>query len=139
MMILCELNQEPVMNQVFPLRFCMLNVLVWTLSGRYVLAAERTLIASDALNYSSFNTGLNWDDAQAPKAGNTYVVPGGRTLGLRCPVIMPLRATVWRLRNLALEGAGQRLGYDNESRVARFAQPRAAELNGPYLWQHSYS
>jgi len=62
----------------------MLNVLVWTLWGRYVLAAERTLIASDALNYSSFNTGLNWDDAQAPKAGNTYVVPGGRTL--RTPV-----------------------------------------------------
>jgi len=43
-------------------------------------AAERTLSASDALNATSFNTGLNWDDGQPPSAGNTYVVPGGLTL-----------------------------------------------------------
>ncbi len=43
-------------------------------------AAERTLSRNDELNTTSFNTGLNWDDGQAPTAGNTYVVPGGRTL-----------------------------------------------------------
>jgi len=31
------------------------------------------MTADDAINTSSFDSGLHWDDAQAPKAGDTYV------------------------------------------------------------------
>ncbi len=37
------------------------------------LAAEHSMTNNDAMNYTSFNTGLNWDDGQAPKAGDTYI------------------------------------------------------------------
>jgi autotransporter-associated beta strand protein len=46
----------------------------------FLSAAEHSLINSDVMGTASFNSGLNWDDGQAPKAGDTYVVPGGKTL-----------------------------------------------------------
>jgi len=45
-------------------------------------AAVVTLIAGDPLNYTSFNTGLNWSNGLPPSSGNTYVVTG---LDLRTP------------------------------------------------------
>lgn len=49
------------------------------------MAAEVTLNAGtggagDAINTSSFATALNWSNALAPAAGNSYVVPTGRSL-----------------------------------------------------------
>jgi len=38
-----------------------------------VRAAEHTMKGDDAYGASSFNTGAQWDDGQAPKAGETYV------------------------------------------------------------------
>ena len=46
-------------------------------------AATVLLTTSDAFDTSSFNSGLNWSDGQAPSAGNTYVV--GTGLRLRTP------------------------------------------------------
>ncbi|HPB09975.1 MAG TPA: hypothetical protein PLT74_01845 [Kiritimatiellia bacterium] len=42
-------------------------------SAAPVQAVEHTMKAGDAMNTSSFNTGVQWDDGQAPKAGDTYV------------------------------------------------------------------
>ncbi len=36
-------------------------------------STEHTMKTSDPMNTSSFNTGGQWDDGQAPKAGHTYV------------------------------------------------------------------
>ncbi|MDR2849020.1 MAG: hypothetical protein LBW77_00495, partial [Verrucomicrobiota bacterium] len=35
-------------------------------------AASHTMLAGDAAGTSSFNSGVQWDDGQAPKAGDTY-------------------------------------------------------------------
>lgn len=72
------------MNGVDSLRVRLAIALVSAAWVRCGLAVEHTLLASDALNTTSFNTGLHWDDGQAPKAGDTYVVPSGRTL--RSPI-----------------------------------------------------
>jgi len=45
-----------------------------------VFAAEHSLTNSDAMGFSSFNSGLNWDDGQPPRPGETYLVPNSRTL-----------------------------------------------------------
>ena len=42
-------------------------------SAAPVQAVEHTMKEGDAMNTSSFNTGVQWDDGQAPKAGDTYV------------------------------------------------------------------
>jgi len=53
--------------------FNLLVVTGFLLSGHWGFAAEHAMTGNDAMNTSSFNTGLNWDDGQAPKAGDTYV------------------------------------------------------------------
>ena len=53
--------------------FRMLAVLGAVCGGRCVLAVEHFMTGDDAMNTSSFNTGLKWDDGKAPKAGDTYV------------------------------------------------------------------
>ncbi len=43
-------------------------------------AADVTLTGSDTTGQSSWNTAGYWSDNAAPSAGNTYVVPNGKTL-----------------------------------------------------------
>src|SRR4051812_43320589 len=44
--------------------------------GGSAQAVQITLTADDALNATSFNTGLHWSNGLAPSGANTYVVPG---------------------------------------------------------------
>ena len=51
----------------------LITVLAAFLVCRCGLAAEHSMTNNDAMNYSSFNAGLNWDNGLAPTSGNTYV------------------------------------------------------------------
>jgi|GEM_PF-5821055 len=61
-----------------------LFVVAYAAVSNALRASEITLLNSDALNASSFNTGLNWSNAQPPSASNTYKVDGAGVV-LRTP------------------------------------------------------
>ncbi|HRR34170.1 MAG TPA: autotransporter-associated beta strand repeat-containing protein [Kiritimatiellia bacterium] len=61
------------MKPIHPAMFYTLAAAAALFGASRVAAVEHFMKANDAMDTSSFNTGVQWDDGQAPKAGDTYV------------------------------------------------------------------